>query len=123
MTPGPWEFRALSPVAPPHAGGGPRPRFVVVVSYVADCLVATSRLPDWGDDLKADGIRTTPGGKALNQAVTLARHGAHVTALGVVGGDAVGRRIRDALTGEGIDVTSLHVQPTAGRRGLIRAAA
>jgi ribokinase len=82
-------------------------RFVVVGAYVADCLVHTPRLPAWGDDLKAHSIRTVPGGKGLNQAVTLARLGARISALGVVGADAVGRDILAALTAEGIDVSTM----------------
>ncbi|WP_322749224.1 MULTISPECIES: PfkB family carbohydrate kinase [unclassified Frankia] len=89
------------------------PRFVVVGAYVADCLVSTPRLPGWGEHIQADAIRTTPGGKALNQAVTLARGGAHVTAVGIVGGDAVGRDLVATLTAEGIDTAHLTVQPNA----------
>ncbi|EFC80798.1 PfkB family carbohydrate kinase [Parafrankia sp. EUN1f] len=65
----------------------------------------------WGDDLRADAIRTAPGGKALNQAVTLARLGARVTALGCVGADAVGAAIRGALAAEGIDTAAMAVVP------------
>jgi peptide deformylase len=51
----------------------------------------------------AQSVRAAPGGKALNQAVALARAGARVCAVGVVGGDGVGRDIlatlaRPALT-------------------------
>ncbi|KPM53438.1 ribokinase [Frankia sp. R43] len=76
-----------------------------------DCLISTPRLPVWGDDLRADAIRTAPGGKALNQAVTLARLGARVTALGCVGADAVGAAIRGALAAEGIDTAAMAVVP------------
>lgn len=47
-------------------------RFVVVGAYVADCFVSTPRFPAWGHEQEARSIRTTPGGKALNQAVALA---------------------------------------------------
>ena len=50
-------------------------RFVVVGAYVADCFVSVSRLPVWDEEYEARSIRTTPGGKALNQAVALARLG------------------------------------------------
>ena len=60
-------------------------RFVVVGAYVADCFVNTARLPAWGQEYEARSIRTSPGGKALNQAVALARLGAQVTAVGAVG--------------------------------------
>jgi ribokinase len=86
-------------------------RFVVVGSYLADCVVTTRQFPDWGDDLRVEAVRTTLGGKALNQAVTLARHGAQVTALGVVGDDPTGRAILDGLGAESIDVDAMTVRP------------
>jgi ribokinase len=57
--------------------------------------------------LKADSIHTAPGGKALNQAVTLARLDARVAVLGTVGSDAVGRDVSAALTAEGIDISTM----------------
>lgn len=86
-------------------------RFVVVGAYVLDCLINTPRLPEWGRAYEARSIRTSPGGKALNQAVALARLGAQVAAVGVVGGDEAGRRILAALEREGIDIRSMESQP------------
>lgn len=78
-------------------------RFVVVGAYVVDCFVRTPRLPDWGVEYEVRSVRTSPGGKALNQAVALARLGAQVAAVGVVGDDGVGRDVVAALGREGID--------------------
>jgi ribokinase len=50
---------------------------------VADCIVKTPSLPVWDTELVAHSITMAPGGKALNQAVSHARLGAHVTAVGV----------------------------------------
>ena len=77
--------------------------FVVIGAYVADCFVAAPRLPRWGEEYEVCSIRTSPGGKALNQAVALARLGAHVSAIGAVGEDGLGRDIMSALTREGIE--------------------
>jgi ribokinase len=85
-------------------------RFVVVGAYVADCFVNTSRLPAWGHEYEARSIRTSPGGKALNQAVALARLGAQVTAVGAVGDDGVGRDVLGALRGERVDVSWIDVR-------------
>jgi ribokinase len=85
-------------------------RFVVVGAYVADCFVNTSRLPAWGREYEARSIRTSPGGKALNQAVALARLGAQVTAVGAVGDDGVGHDVLGALRDEGVDVTWVDVR-------------
>jgi ribokinase len=79
-------------------------RFVVVGAYVVDCFVRTPRLPVWDDEYEVRSVRTSPGGKALNQAVALARLGAQVTAVGVVGDDGYGRGILDLLGREGVDV-------------------
>jgi ribokinase len=95
---------------PGLAGGsrGLRPiselRFVVVGAYVVDCFVNTPRLPAWGQEYEARSIRTSPGGKALNQAVALARLGAQVAAVGVVGEDGLGRDVVAALGRERVDV-------------------
>jgi ribokinase len=77
--------------------------FVVMGGYVADCFVVAPRLPVWGEDYEARSIRTSPGGKALNQAVALARMGSRVTAIGAVGGDGLGRDIMSVLDNEGIE--------------------
>jgi ribokinase len=80
-------------------------RFAVVGAYVVDCFVRTPALPVWDAEYEVRSVRTSPGGKALNQAVALARLGAQVTAVGVVGGDGFGRDILDLLYRERIDVT------------------
>jgi ribokinase len=79
-------------------------RFVVVGAYVMDCFITTSQLPEWGRTYEARSIRTSPGGKALNQSVALARLGAQVAAVGVVGDDGVGRDILATLERERVDV-------------------
>jgi ribokinase len=79
-------------------------RFVVVGTYVADCVVRTPRLPAWGREYEARSIRTQPGGKALNQAVALARLGAQVAAVGVVGTDGVGHDVLSTLARERVDI-------------------
>jgi ribokinase len=88
-------------------------QFVVVGAYVADCFIRTPRLPAWGQAYEARSIRMTPGGKALNQAVALARLGAQVTAVGVVGDDGTGRDVLDALGCEGVDADSIEVRDGA----------
>src|SRR5450432_1379464 len=85
-------------------------RFVVVGAYVTDCFVSTARMPAWGEEYEARSVRTSPGGKALNQAIALARLGAQVTAVGVVGDDGVGRDILAALTREGIDMAGIEAR-------------
>ena len=94
-----------------ESSGSRRPfgelRFVVVGAYVVDCFITTSRLPEWGRTYEARSIHTSPGGKALNQAVALARLGVQVAAVGVVGDDAVGRDVLVALERERVDVNGV----------------
>jgi len=88
-------------------------RFAVLGAYVADCFVVTSRLPAWGVEYQADAVRISPGGKALNQAVALARLGVHVTAVGTVGDDALGQDILFTLAREGIQADGVRVSENA----------
>ncbi len=80
-------------------------RFVVIGAYVTDCFVRTPRLPVWGSEYEVRSVRTSPGGKALNQAVALARLGAEITAVGIVGDDGCGNEILAALARDGIDIS------------------
>lgn len=96
-------------------GGSPRPvkelRFAVVGAYVLDCFVETPRMPGWGEEYEARSVRTSPGGKAFNQAIALARLGGQVAAVGVVGEDGPGRDIQSALIREGVTTTGVEVRP------------
>ena len=88
-------------------------RFSVVGAYVADCFVSVSRLPVWDEEYEAHSIRTAPGGKALNQAVALARLGAQVAAIGAVGDDGLGRDVLTTLASASIDVSNVPVRENA----------
>ncbi|SNQ50212.1 conserved hypothetical protein [Frankia canadensis] len=89
------------------------PRFVVAGAFVLDCLIEAADLPAWGRYLRADAMRMVPGGKAFNQAVTLARLGLQVAAVGAVGRDPVGVAIRSVLVTEGVEVSAMAVRPGA----------
>ncbi|MCM3882404.1 PfkB family carbohydrate kinase [Frankia sp. R82] len=99
------------PVRPPGVAGSAG--FLVAGAFVLDCLISASGLPVWGDDLRADAMRTVPGGKALNQAVTLARLGVRVAAVGSVGCDPVGEAIRSVLVADGVAVSAMPVRQGA----------
>lgn len=96
-----------SPAGP--AGDGPR--FAVVGAYVIDCIARTDRMPEWGESYQGESVHMAPGGKALNMAVALARMGAHVDAIGVVGDDLAGQTVVDALVKEGVGIEGLEVRP------------
>lgn len=89
-------------------------RFVVAGAYVTGCVVRTPRLPGWGGEYEVRSVRTSPGGKALNQAVALSRLSAWVTAVsavGVVGDDGCGNEILAALSREHTDASGIEIRP------------
>jgi hypothetical protein len=86
------------------------PGFAVLDAYVAECFAVTSRLPEWDLEYEADFVRTSPDGRALNQAVALARLGARVTPAGT---DGPGRDVVAAVTREAIDVEGVQVREGA----------
>jgi ribokinase len=67
-------------------------------------------MPRWGETMRAESVGLSAGGKALNQAIALARLGARVSVLGVVGDDSAGQLVRDTLVEEGVDCTGLRVR-------------
>lgn len=85
-------------------------RFAVVGAYVMDCFVETPRIPGWGEEYEARSVRASPGGKALNQAVALARLGAQVFAVGVVGDDGPGLDITSTLSREGVTTAGVEIR-------------
>lgn len=96
-----------SPAGPASDG----PRFAVVGAYVIDCIARTDRMPEWGESYQGESVHMAPGGKALNMAVALARMGAHVDAIGVVGDDLAGQTVVEALVREGVGIEGLEVRP------------
>lgn len=89
------------------------PRFAVVGAYVLDCVARTPTMPAWGETLQAQSVGLAPGGKALIQAVTLARRGARVSAVGAVGDDVAGQSVTAALAREHVDTIGLEVRAGA----------
>ena len=84
-----------------------RPAVAVAGGFVLDVLIRSQELPTWGRDVLATGMMTAPGGKALNQAVVLARHGASTAVCGVVGDDPAGAAVQAALVAEGVALHSM----------------
>jgi ribokinase len=85
----------------------------VVGSINLDVVVEVARHPAPGETVIGGDRRELPGGKGANQAVAAARLGATVALVGRVGADDAGRRLRDGLAGEGVDVEHVLVDPEA----------
>jgi len=85
----------------------------VVGSINLDIVVGVERHPAPGETVLGGDRVELPGGKGANQAVAAARLGAEVAFVGRVGDDDAGRRLRDGLAAEGVDVTHVRVDPDA----------
>jgi ribokinase len=85
----------------------------LVGSINLDIVVGVDRHPAPGETVLGDDRQELPGGKGANQAVAAARLGADVAFVGRVGDDDAGRRLRDGLAAEGVDVTHVRVDADA----------
>ena len=92
---------------------------VVVGSLNLDLVARVERMPRPGETVLALGYAEHPGGKGANQAVAAARAGARVAMVGRVGHDDAGRRLRDGLLQDGIDVAEVRLVEAPTGRALI----
>jgi len=83
-------------------------RIVVVGSINMDLVTQAVRFVGPGETILGERFVTIPGGKGANQAVAAARLGAEVALVGALGDDLFGRRLREGLLGEGIDLNHTH---------------
>ena len=95
------------------------PRVCVVGSINQDVVARVSRLPRPGETLLGHDLIHVAGGKGQNQAVAAARAGAGVAMVGLLGDDAAGREMRQALAAEGIEVAGLGTVPGPSGTALI----
>ena len=89
------------------------PRVLVVGSINMDLIVRCKRLPAQGETIHGEALRTAPGGKGANQAVSCSRLGARTLMVGRVGEDEFGAKLRAGLAIEGIDIDSVRVDEEA----------
>lgn len=80
-------------------------RVAVLGSINLDVVVTAPRHPLPRETLMGTSIDYLPGGKGCNQAVAAARSGAPSLLVGVVGDDGGGARLRDFLSGAGVELT------------------
>jgi ribokinase len=92
---------------------------VVVGSLNLDLVARVERMPRPGETVLALGYAEHAGGKGANQAVAAARAGARVAMVGRVGQDDAGRRLRDGLAEDGIDVAEVRPVDAPTGRALI----
>lgn len=83
----------------------------VVGSINMDMTVKAERIPLKGETLKGDDLQYIPGGKGANQAVAMAKLGAHVEMFGCVGADDAGKKLVDNLEKIGVETGSVKTVP------------
>jgi len=75
---------------------------LVLGSINMDFVIKAERVPKPGETLMGSDFSTIPGGKGANQAVAIARLGGKVFLGGCLGGDSLGRKLKEGLEREGI---------------------
>ena len=70
-----------------------------------DRVLRVPHFPAPGETLQANSVEVGLGGKGLNQTVAIARAGGAVRHVGAVG--AADQRVREALSGLGVDATNI----------------
>lgn len=87
------------------------PRIAVVGSYVRVFTIEVPRAPLEGETVVASASREDPGGKGSNQAIQMARLGAQVDLVAVVGADAPGAAALDLWRSEGVGTHLVRTDP------------
>jgi len=85
----------------------------VVGSLNMDLVARAPRIPQPGETIIGSDFHTVPGGKGANQAVAVARLGAHVSMVGRVGRDTFAGPLLDNLAAAGVDHTFVIQDPEA----------
>jgi ribokinase len=86
-------------------------RILVIGSSNTDLVAWTERFPLPGETILGNRFLMNQGGKGANQAVAAARLGGQVALLCKVGQDLFGQEAIRILSAEGIDVSSVVVDP------------
>ncbi len=89
---------------------------VIVGSISIDMVASTPHIPAVGETVIGTSFSTTPGGKGGNQSVAVARLGYPTQMVGMVGNDAYGRPLLDALAEAGVGIEAMEASP--GSSGL-----
>nr|WP_315116682.1 ribokinase [uncultured Clostridium sp.] len=81
---------------------------LVIGSINIDYVSTVEELPRKGETLHANSFEDSAGGKGANQAVAARRLGAEVSMIGAVGNDVIGKKLKESLEKEGIDVSCIN---------------
>src|ERR1700736_5505228 len=86
-------------------------QIVVLGSLNQDLVVSVPRLPQPGETVMGERLKSFPGGKGANQAVAAARLGGQVAMVGRIGDDSFGKALVKNLEINGVDSSSVAVDP------------
>lgn len=86
------------------------PRIAAVGLASWDTLISIDRYPPAGSFAIVESTSEQPGGTTSNAAIALAKLGARVSFAGMIGDDAPGEHLRDALESAGVDLRWLSVR-------------
>ncbi|WP_307195386.1 ribokinase [Neobacillus niacini] len=87
-----------------------KPRITVLGSLNMDLVTVTEKMPQQGETITGQAFSTFPGGKGANQAVAAARLGAEVYMFGKVGNDLFGKKLKEILNQENVNVDYVDVE-------------
>jgi ribokinase len=82
-------------------------KIVVIGSANVDFVMQMERLPRRGESVANARFSQLFGGKGANQAVAAARAGAETSFVGCVGGDVLGRMMKEHLRAAGVNIDHL----------------
>lgn len=85
---------------------------MVLGSVNMDLVVNVKDMPQVGETVMGHSFKEVPGGKGANQAIAMSRLGGQVSMIGKVGGDDLGKRLRENLKFEGVDLRHLKDEVT-----------
>ncbi|MBV9288980.1 MAG: ribokinase [Hyphomicrobiales bacterium] len=91
----------------------------VIGNAAVDTVIRLDRFPRPGETIVALGAADDLGGKGANQAIVAARCGAEARLIAAIGADALGERIRAALSAEGVAADGLSTSSQATDRCII----
>ncbi|MFC0141489.1 ribokinase [Erwinia mallotivora] len=86
-------------------------KLAVLGSINADHILNLSRFPRPSETVVGNHYQVAFGGKGANQAVAAGRSGADIAFIACVGDDDIGKRIRQQLAEDHIDVSPVEVVP------------
>lgn len=89
--------------------GARTPRIAAIGNTVWDAVEVVDRFPSPNTQVRVQARFEGAGGQAANALVALARWGMRTRLIGRVGDDEPGRRLKEDLAREGVDITHLAV--------------